>query len=90
MRKLLAFLAIVGALTVVNVQSAEPAPAPKHEKKALTEDQKKLRQELLAKYDANKNGKLDKEELAKMSDEDKKKARQAHLGGGPGDHKKKQ
>ena len=87
MRKLLAFLAIVGALTVVNVQSAEPAPAPKHEKKALSEDQKKLRQELLAKYDANKNGKLDPDELAKVSAEDKAKLKEAHLGG-PGPKKK--
>lgn len=88
MKKLIAFLAIVGALSVVNVQSAEQAPAPKHEKKALTDEQKKLRQELLAKYDANKDGKLDKDELAKMSDEDKKKAKEAHLGGGGGSKKK--
>jgi hypothetical protein len=43
---------------------------------------------LLAKYDANKNGKLDQEEFAKVTPEDRKKLREAHLGppnskGGP-------
>lgn len=91
MRKLLALIAIVGALSVVNVVSAQQAPAPAHEKKAksaLTDEQKKLRHDLLAKYDANKNGKLDPDELAKVSDEDKAKLKEAHLGGGPGPKKK--
>lgn len=90
MRKLLALFAIVGALTVVNVASAQQAPAPAHDKKAkaaLTDEQKKLRHDLLAKYDANKNGKLDPDELAKVSDEDKAKLKEAHLGG-PGPKKK--
>ncbi|HEY0455785.1 MAG TPA: hypothetical protein VGE41_05385, partial [Verrucomicrobiae bacterium] len=43
------------------------------EKKELTDEQKKSRKELIEKYDANKDGKLDKEERAKMSQEDKEK-----------------
>lgn len=39
----------------------------------LTDEQKKVYKELLEKYDTNKDGKLDKEERAKMSDEDKDK-----------------
>lgn len=92
MRKLLAFLAIVGALSVVNVASAQQAPAPAHDKKAkaaLTDEQKKLRHDLLAKYDANKNGKLDPDELAKVSEEDKAKMKEAHLGPPPGGKHKK-
>ena len=83
MRKLLALYAMVGALSVVNVVGAQQAPAEAHGKKerpALTEEQKKLRSELLAKYDANKNGKLDQEEFAKVTPEDRKKLREAHLG----------
>ena len=42
-------------------------PRPK-----LTEEQKKQRNELIAKYDANKDGKMDKEERDKVSDADRK------------------
>jgi hypothetical protein len=51
-------------------------------KKELTEDQKKAQKELLEKFDTNKNGKLDPDEVGKMSDEDKKKAREARLNTG--------
>jgi Ca2+-binding EF-hand superfamily protein len=49
-------------------------------KQKLTDEQKALRKELLEKYDTNKDGKLDKEERAKMSKEDKQKAEKAGLG----------
>ena len=39
----------------------------------LTDEQKKEKKELLAKYDTNKDGKIDKDERAKMSKEDKEK-----------------
>ena len=42
-------------------------PRPK-----LTEEQKKQRNELIAKYDANKDGKMDKEERDKVSEADRK------------------
>jgi hypothetical protein len=48
-------------------------------KPALTEEQKKARKELMAKYDANKDGKLDKEERAKITDEDKTRLKKAGL-----------
>src|SRR3954462_14887071 len=50
----------------------------------LTEEQKQLRKDLLAKYDSNKDGKLDRDERAKFSDDDKDKLKKAGLaGGGP-------
>lgn len=83
MRKLLALVVTLGALTVVNAVNAQPAPdKPKKEHPALTAEQQKLRADLLAKYDTNKNGKLDPEELAAVSPEDKPKLKEAHLGGG--------
>lgn len=48
-------------------------------KKELTPDQKKVMDEITAKYDANKNGKLEPEEIEKISDDDKKKAKDAGL-----------
>jgi len=45
----------------------------------LTEEQRKLRKELLEKYDTNKDGRLDKEERAKVSKEDKEKLEKAGL-----------
>ena len=78
MKKLL--VAILGfacavALTV-NAQEAKEKHKPSAEDKAA-------KKELLEKYDANKDGKIDKEERAKMSKEDKEKWGQ--LSGG---HKK--
>lgn len=87
MRKLLLLVVTLGALTVGNAAEQPAADkAGKKPKAELTDAQKKLRADLLAKYDANKNGKLDPEEFAKVSDEDKKKLREAHLGppGGKG------
>ena len=83
MRKLLALVVTLGALAVGNAVAAQPAHEKdgKH-KSALTDSQKKLRAEMLAKYDTNKDGKLDKEELAKVTAEDKAKLKEAHLGGG--------
>lgn len=51
---------------MVQAQDAKP-------KKELTPEQQTVMTEMLAKYDANKDGKLDKEERAKMSQEDKDK-----------------
>jgi hypothetical protein len=41
----------------------------------LTEEQKAQRTALVAKYDVNKDGKLDKEERLKVSDDDRKTLR---------------
>ena len=45
----------------------------------MTAEQKQLMKEMVSKYDANKDGKLDKEEKAKISAEDKKKMEAAGL-----------
>ena len=70
MKKILLALCMASALTLV--VRAEDAPvkkdaAPKH---AITAEQKTTRDELIAKYDADKNGKLNKDEKAKMSADD--------------------
>jgi len=53
-------------------------------KHKLTPEQKALRKEIIEKYDTNKNGKLDKQERAKISKEDKERLEKAGLG-----HKKR-
>jgi hypothetical protein len=76
MKKIL--VAVLGMLCatalVVNAQdAAKPA------KKKLTADQEALQKEMLAKYDTDKNGKLDKTERAAISKEDKEKMTKAGL-----------
>jgi Ca2+-binding EF-hand superfamily protein len=41
--------------------------------KAMTDEQKALKKEMLAKYDTNKDGKLSKDELASMTPDEKTK-----------------
>jgi len=72
-RLLVALVGFACALSLV-------ANAAEGEKHKATPEQKALRKELVDKYDANKDGKLDKEERAKMSKEDKEKAEKAGLG----------
>jgi len=58
-----------------NAQQGPKGPPPgegRPPRPQLTEEQKKQRNELIAKYDANKDGKMDKEERSKVSDEDRK------------------
>ena len=50
-----------------------------HAKRVLTPEQKTLLKEMLEKYDANKDGKLEKKERAKMTKEDKEKCKKAGL-----------
>jgi hypothetical protein len=83
MKKILAIAAILCATAVViQAQDAAPAapaaPAAKMGKK-LTAEQQKVMDEMLAKYDTDKNGKLDKTERAAMSQEDKDKMTAAGL-----------
>ena len=75
---------VIVALGLLTASALTVSAAEKKEKKPLTEEQQKLMKELVEKYDTNKNGKLDADELAKMSDDDKKKAKDAGLplGGG--------
>ena len=64
----------------LSIRAADTPDKPK-----LTDEQKAVHKELVAKYDANKDGKLDKEERAKMTKEDKEKWEKAGLG-----HKKEE
>lgn len=92
MKKILMIAAALCCAAVLTVNGADDKKAPekKGEKKKveLTDAQKTLLKELMEKYDANKDKKLDKDERAKISDEDKKKALEAKLPGfGPGKKK---
>jgi hypothetical protein len=77
MKKILSTLLILGCATAltVNGQDAEK------KKKELSPEAKALQKEITAKYDANKDGKLDKEERGKISAEDKAKMEKAGIGG---------
>jgi Ca2+-binding EF-hand superfamily protein len=65
---LAAIIAMVGWSLVAADQTAAD-----QQKQKLTREQRQERKALIEKYDANKDGKLDKDELAKMSQEDKDK-----------------
>jgi hypothetical protein len=58
--------------------SIQAAEGKKNRK--LTDEQKTLRKDMVAKYDTNKDGKLDKDERSKVSAEDKEKMEKAGLG----------
>ena len=81
MKKLLMALCFLCALTLVAQAGDEKGGKKKHEQ---TAEQKAVMKDMLAKYDANKDGKLDKTEKAKISAEDKAKMQKAGLS-----HKKK-
>jgi hypothetical protein len=59
------------------------------EKAKPTAEQKALRKEMTEKYDTNKDGKLDKEERAKISEDDKKKMKDAGMAHGRKEGEKK-
>lgn len=52
----------------------------KSEKRPATDEQNKVRQEMLAKYDANQNGRFDKEERNQFSEEDHTTMEEAGIG----------
>ena len=78
----------VSALIVALCLAGFVVKAEEGKKHKLTDDQKKVQKEMLEKYDADKDGKLSKEEKAKISDEDKKKLEDAGLGHKKGGKKK--
>ena len=77
MKKLIIATVALFCATALVVQAQD---APKKAKKELTAEQKQVMADMLAKYDADKNGKLDKTERAAMSQEDKDKMAKAGLG----------
>jgi hypothetical protein len=69
------YLLVLVAAFTLNAQQGPKGPPPgegRPPRPKLTEEQKKQRNELIAKYDANKDGKMDKEERAKVSEADRK------------------
>ena len=66
MKKILAIVGLACAMAIT-VNAAEG------QKKEMTDEQKAVMKEMLAKYDTNKDGKLDKEEKSKMTKEDRQK-----------------
>src|SRR5437667_6216829 len=82
MKKLYALalsLSLLGGLSPVLVRAADADNAAKKHPK-VAEERRKLRKEMLEKYDTNKDGKLDKKERAKISKEDQEKLEKAGLG----------
>ena len=82
MKKLYALalsLSLLGGLSPVLGRAADADTAAKKHPK-VAEERRKLRKEMLEKYDANKDGKLDKKERAKISKEDQEKLEKAGLG----------
>jgi hypothetical protein len=72
MKKTLITLCMTCALALVARAGEGEAPKKEgeHKKPELTAEQKALKKEITEKYDTNKDGKLDKDEKAKISAED--------------------
>jgi hypothetical protein len=66
MKKLIIALCVTCALVL-----AAQAQEGKKQHRKMTEEQQTVMKDMLAKYDTNKDGKLDKEERSKMSAADK-------------------
>jgi hypothetical protein len=80
MKKLLAIAIACLCACAILVQAQDTNSVPKAGKKVLTAEQQAVMDEMLAKYDTNKDGKLDKTERAAMTKEDKDKMAKAGLG----------
>ena len=76
MKKLLVAAVALFCATAIVVQAQDAAP----KKKKLTAEQQTVMTDMLAKYDTNKDGKLDKTERAAMTQEDKDKMTKTGLG----------
>ena len=75
MKKIVTIALGLCLLGMVSVSQAQ-----EHKKKDMTDEQKKVMKAMTEKYDTNKDGKLDKDERAKISAEDKAKMKDAGLG----------
>lgn len=72
------YLLVLAAAFTLNAQEGPKGPPPgegRPPRPKLTEEQKKQRDAIVSKYDVNKDGKLDKEERLKVSEEDRKTMR---------------
>ncbi|MDR3458746.1 MAG: hypothetical protein P4N60_14950 [Verrucomicrobiae bacterium] len=79
MKKLITITLALLCASAIVVQ-AQDAGATKKAKKELTPEQQTVMTEMLAKYDTDKNGKLDKTERSAMTKEDKEKMAKVGLG----------
>ena len=68
-----ASLLALALISMAITAKAADGDQPPKKRPELTEEQKKLRKELVEKYDKNKDGKLDGEERKAMTAEDKEK-----------------
>lgn len=88
MKKILvAVMGLLCATAIVAHAQDATTTTTKPAKKKLTAEQKELNKEMLAKYDTDKNGKLDKNERAAITPEDKDKMVKAGLLKAPGSKK---
>jgi hypothetical protein len=90
MKRVSLIIAGICLAATLNLRAADDAAASDKSaaKPHRTEEQKKLLKEINDKYDTNKDGKLDKEERAKISADDKERLKKAGLGRGRGSRKK--
>lgn len=87
MKKLLLIAVALCCATAIVVQAEEGGA--KKEKPKLSDEQKQCMKDMVSKYDANKDGKLDKTEKEAMSQEDKDKMAKCFPAHGKGHDKKK-
>ncbi len=81
MKKLI--LTIAALACAVGVYAAPDQAAPgQGKKRVMTQEQKDLQAAMVKKYDANGDGKIDKDERAKISAEDKAAMAKAGIMGG--------
>jgi hypothetical protein len=73
MKKLLTITVAILCASALVVSAQETNKPAKKAKKELTAEQQAVVNDMLAKYDTNKDGKLDKTERAAMTKEDKEK-----------------
>jgi len=74
---MLKYLLILLTATIAYAQEGPKGPprGNRPPRPALTEEQKKQRDAIVAKYDTNKDGKLDRDERKSVSEEDRKTLR---------------
>lgn len=87
MKYILSIIVLTASLNAQNIPDHPPGQGGNRPKPP--EISKEFREEILKKYDTNKDGKLDKEERLKISPEDRKKMGPRRKGPkGPPPHKK--
>ena len=80
LRALILAVGLLSCLTLTATADDDDKKPAQGKRGQLTEEQLKVRKEILAKYDKNKDGKLDAEERKAISAEDKEKLKAAGLG----------